>query len=148
MRTWHFYGADGFLLPQQFCGAEQHVAENTPEGCTAIEGSFDHLSQRVEAGAVVGWQPPAPVDDATRAWAWDGDAKRWVATPTIAAVAADVRLDRAARLAACDWVAARSVETSQPIPPEWAAYRKALRDVSAQAGFPTEIEWPASPWGA
>lgn len=43
----------------------------------------------------------------------------------------------------CDW-------TQLPDAPiankqEWAAYRQALRDVPAQAGFPFEINWPALP---
>ena len=28
---------------------------------------------------------------------------------------------------------------------EWAAYRQALRDITDQAGFPTDITWPTKP---
>ena len=28
---------------------------------------------------------------------------------------------------------------------DWATYRQALRDVPAQSGFPTTINWPAEP---
>lgn len=48
-------------------------------------------------------------------------------------------------LNACDWVVTRAAETGQPIAPEWAAYRQALRDVPLQPGFPDAIEWPALP---
>lgn len=53
-----------------------------------------------------------------------------------------VRADRNRRLAECDW-------TQLPDAPvdaqAWAAYRQALRDVTAQAGFPWEINWPVAP---
>lgn len=48
-------------------------------------------------------------------------------------------------LNACDWVVTRAAETGQPIAPEWAAYRQALRDVPLQPGFPDVIDWPAPP---
>ena len=31
------------------------------------------------------------------------------------------------------------------IPDAWRTYRQALRDVPAQAGFPTSITWPVEP---
>jgi len=31
------------------------------------------------------------------------------------------------------------------IPSSWKTYRQALRDVPAQAGFPTSITWPVEP---
>ena len=31
------------------------------------------------------------------------------------------------------------------IPSSWKTYRQALRDVPAQAGFPTSITWPTEP---
>jgi hypothetical protein len=27
----------------------------------------------------------------------------------------------------------------------WATYRQALRDITAQAGFPTDVQWPTPP---
>ena len=27
----------------------------------------------------------------------------------------------------------------------WQPYRQALRDITAQSGFPTDVEWPESP---
>lgn len=54
---------------------------------------------------------------------------------------ANVRIDRNARLAACDW-------TQLPDAPvdslAWAEYRQALRDIPEQAN-PFAIDWPAEP---
>lgn len=56
--------------------------------------------------------------------------------------AGNVRATRNSRLADCDW-------TQLPDAPvdaaAWAAYRQDLRDVTAQPGFPWNIEWPSQP---
>ena len=68
--------------------------------------------------------PPPP------AFVWDG--------PT-------ARAERDLRLAACDWIVTRAVETGAPVPAAWAAYRSALRDLPQQPGFPGAITWPMPP---
>jgi hypothetical protein len=56
--------------------------------------------------------------------------------------AAAVRADRNGRLAATDWT---QIADSTADKPAWAAYRQALRDVPAQAGFPQSVTWPEQP---
>jgi hypothetical protein len=56
-----------------------------------------------------------------------------------------VRADRNARLAACDWTQVDDAPFDNTGKAEWAAYRQALRDISGQAGFPWEVEWPVEP---
>jgi hypothetical protein len=61
-----------------------------------------------------------------------------------AALAAEVRLQRTARLDEAD----RKVNTLEDNGKDasaWRAYRQALRDVPQQAGFPTTIDWPTAP---
>jgi hypothetical protein len=55
---------------------------------------------------------------------------------------AEVRDDRNKRLSDCDWTQLPDAPVDHT---EWAAYRQALRDVTAQAGFPWSIEWPQQP---
>ena len=66
-------------------------------------------------------------------------------TPTTdeinAALAADVRAERNAKLADSDWRASQDVTMSD----EWRTYRQLLRDLPAQAGFPGNITWPTDP---
>lgn len=59
--------------------------------------------------------------------------------------AKSVRASRDAKLAESDWRVIKSAETATALPAEWAAYRQALRDVTAQAGFPWTITWPDAP---
>lgn len=58
---------------------------------------------------------------------------------------ADARTRRDVLLAACDWLVTRAMETGQPVPLEWAAYRQLLREIPQQPGFPDAIDWPTPP---
>ena len=53
-----------------------------------------------------------------------------------------VRADRTKRLADSDWT---QIADSTADKQAWAAYRQALRDITAQAGFPWTIDWPTQP---
>lgn len=56
--------------------------------------------------------------------------------------AANVRATRNAKLAETDWVVIKALESNAPQDFEVAAKRQALRDITAQAGFPWEVVWP------
>ena len=56
-----------------------------------------------------------------------------------------VRAERDKLIASCDWMAIKAFEAGTTVSTEWATYRQALRDVSAQAGFPNDITWPEKP---
>ena len=60
-------------------------------------------------------------------------------------VAQSVRSKRDNLLASCDWMAIKAFESGSTVSADWATYRQALRDVTAQAGFPHEITWPTKP---
>jgi hypothetical protein len=99
---------------------------NTPAGHVATQIDADPRTQRVDVatGLLVPYTPPvqAAVLDAPTA-----------------------RAERDARLAACDWVVTRAYEQGAPVPPAWAAYRQALRDLTAHPDFPESITWPMPP---
>ena len=58
----------------------------------------------------------------------------------VAASATQVRARRDELLAASD-----SMALADRITADWRTYRQALRDVPAQAGFPTSVTWPVEP---
>lgn len=70
--------------------------------------------------------------DAEKA-AWDAEAN--------SRDAALMREERNSKLQATDWRAGSDLTMSD----EWKAYRQALRDIPAQAGFPNSITWPTEP---
>jgi len=53
-----------------------------------------------------------------------------------------VRADRNTKLADSDWT---QLADSTADKAAWATYRQALRDITAQAGFPWTVDWPAQP---
>lgn len=140
-----FTGAQVFVQPGP--GYAERLAACTPEGCAALPGQHPHDAVRLDLQTheLVAYQPPAPADDALQTWAWDAGQWRWVATPTTAAVALQVRAERDRLLAACDWRVMRATETGVPMAAAWVQYRQALRELSAQPGFPHTVAWPALP---
>jgi hypothetical protein len=56
--------------------------------------------------------------------------------------AAQVRTDRNTKLSASDWTQVADAPIDKAA---WATYRQALRDITAQSGFPWTITWPAQP---
>jgi hypothetical protein len=58
-------------------------------------------------------------------------------------VASMVRYDRNQKLADTDWTQLPDVPSS--IKSLWSPYRQSLRDISSQASFPYDIEWPTPP---
>lgn len=61
---------------------------------------------------------------------------------TLEAASKAVRTERNTRLAACDWTQLADAPVDRLA---WANYRQALRDISAQSGFPWSVEWPPLP---
>lgn len=56
--------------------------------------------------------------------------------------AANVRRTRNDKLKDCDWT---QLADSTADKAAWATHRQALRDITAQAGFPWTIDWPVAP---
>jgi len=56
--------------------------------------------------------------------------------------AAAMRKQRDEKLAECDWTQVADAPVDKAV---WATYRQALRDVTAQEGFPWTVEWPTVP---
>ena len=107
-----------------------HVIENKVVTNTIMVDSLDFIPNLVEATeGGIGWSYvdgvfTAPAD-----------------TRTDEEIAAEVRRERDAKLAATDWTASTDVTMTA----EMTTYRQALRDVPTQGGFPNTITWPTEP---
>jgi len=98
--------------------------------------SYDPMTQSVERAAL-----PTLVNGV---WAWGWDVTALTAEQIAArdaAKAASIRRERDSLLAATDWTALSDVTMSA----EMATYRQALRDITAQEGFPHSTTWPTKP---
>jgi len=73
----------------------------------------------------------------------EGEAAPYVAPkPNPAAICAQARAQRNALLQQSDWTQVSDAPVDQAA---WATYRQGLRDITAQAGFPENINWPTRP---
>ena len=63
--------------------------------------------------------------------------------PSDAILAANARSERNQLLASSDWT--QLPDVPQTLKDAWATYRQALRDITAQSGFPRDIVWPIQP---
>lgn len=64
-------------------------------------------------------------------------------TPTNEQLASIIRSQRNKLLSESDWTQLPDVPDS--LKQVWATYRQALRDITAQSGFPTNVEYPTPP---
>jgi len=82
------------------------------------------------------------------------DERAAVVTAANAATAIRNRAERDKRLAACDWVVTKALESGGSVPSGWVTYRTALRDITAHANWPNLTgpnmdgsggDWPVEP---
>ena len=115
-------------------------------------GWFSNPDERAKVGMVEVPDIPRP-DDSLFTSVENPDGS-WTATPRtaddIAAYQASkdaeqaksVRTSRNDKLKECDWTQITDSTADKAV---WATYRQALRDITAQAGFPRTITWPDEP---
>lgn len=60
-------------------------------------------------------------------------------------LAGEARAKRAGLLRQSDWTQLPDVPLTAAQKSDWAAYRQALRDVTAQPTFPQSVTWPVPP---
>jgi hypothetical protein len=77
-------------------------------------------------------------------WLWDGETLTPPPEPqkTADELQAEARAQRNRLLSASDWTQVADAPVDKAA---WATYRQALRDISAQAGFPATVVWPTQP---
>jgi len=115
------------------------------------EGDIDITQVKVDKGGLVACQPKAPEADEWRTWRWNAGSSVWVAVPTAAAKARDIREKRTKKmeaLASRYERNARQVRLGLPQTDDISKldlYAQALADISDQPGFPTSVVWPEEP---
>ena len=115
-------------------------AQCTPELGVLAPATADLLTQRVDLSS----QPPRVVDLPPRPselHEFDHVNLIWRLDRQKAAGMQRFRRDRL--LAECDWTQLPDVPDATKT--KWQRYRQALRDITAQPGFPERIEWPTPP---
>ena len=74
---------------------------------------------------------------------FDYSTKTWV--EDVKRIKAEVKAKRNTLLSASDWTQIPNGPLTAEKQAAWATYRQALRDITAQPGYPTDVEWPTVP---
>ena len=56
-----------------------------------------------------------------------------------------IREKRNGLLVNCDWTQTLDSPLNAEQKTAWTTYRQALRDITTQSGFPTDVTWPSAP---
>jgi hypothetical protein len=113
-----------------------HIESQLQEDQLYIDGSFDDNRYYIDNGSPVEIpEKPSPYAD------FDYTTKQWVVNTAM--VVFNVLEKRKKLLTGTDWTQLPDVTLSNKA--AWATYRQALRDITAQADYPTQINWPAAP---
>lgn len=129
-----------------YCPAEALFKDGKAEQFNVVElyettlpqiDPLTHTVMRDGAEFVDGrWQYRWSVDQKTSEQIANEEAQR------LAQMQSEVRAKRNSLLTASDWTQVEDAPVDQAA---WATYRQALRDISAQAGFPATVVWPTQP---
>jgi hypothetical protein len=139
-----FRVADGRIRALVTC-PEKAIRQQIGDGEEAIEGHPSEVGCLYVRRAGEGWEfddgrlPEPPEGEGAQ---WDESALKW---STRIQRSEEARARRQAALAASDWTQMPDVEMGPAQAAAWRAYRKALRDVTDQPGFPDSIQWPEPP---
>ena len=102
----------------------------------SVAGEFSGLTHYVKAGVAIEIPPPPDPGLVFDYWV-----ERWV--EVVNQDTRSITNKRNRLLAESDWTQMPDVAFSTK--DQWAAYRQALRDLTAQPGFPDELTWPTAP---
>lgn len=132
MKKYIVFNEQGQILRTGSCAD----ADLLIQGANVLEGIADDASQYIQDGVVVDM-----LSKPDGKHVFDYTTKQWVQDQQAQEVA--IKSERNQLLQQSDWTQLPDV----PLPTKqvWAIYRQALRDVTAQSGYPFNVQWPIKP---
>ena len=120
------------------------VRTDSPEGCYTpnIVAEFVEVPDNVQDGWVLtdgNWSAPVVYTPSAQEIA---DARAASLAQQTNELSASIRVERNNKLKESDWT---QIVNSTADKTAWATYRQALRDITAQSGFPWTVTWPDVP---
>ena len=120
---------------------------NSEQTIINCDVNFEHLEEEfVPFSATANTKEPHVLEIFNRALSGDfGVVAPYVPPPppTVETLALIARATRDRLLVATDWT--QLPDVPQATKDIWTTYRQQLRDITEQAGFPTDIVWPIAP---
>lgn len=125
---------------------------DVPNGYATMQGYGSNQTNYVANNAIQNYTTQQQITKANKPTyksAWSNTTFTWNDTRTSEQQNTDaenqVIATRDVLLDQSDWIVVRAVDQGTPIPTDWQTYRQALRDVTKQPGYPTNIVWPVAP---
>jgi hypothetical protein len=125
---------------------------DVPNGYATMQGYGSNQTNYVANNAIQNYTTQQQITKAnkpTYECAWSNTTFTWNDTRTSEQQNTDaenqVIATRDVLLDQSDWIVVRAVDQGTPIPTDWQTYRQALRDVTKQPGYPTNVVWPVAP---
>jgi hypothetical protein len=123
-----------------------------PIGYASLEGLGANQTNYVANNIIVNYtaeQQTTKANKPTYSCSWNNTTFVWDDTRTPEKQNSDAKelaiATRDVLLSQTDWIVIRAVDQGTSIPTDWQAYRQALRDITNQSGYPTNIVWPVAP---
>lgn len=123
-----------------------------PDGYSSMQGYGSNATHYVQDGEIMEYtieQQISKINKPSYKCAWSNTTFAWsdIRTPEEQNSDAEgsVISKRDMLLNQSDWVVVRAIDQGTPIPTDWQTYRQALRDISTQSGYPTNVVWPVAP---
>lgn len=129
------YIDNGKIVRLLDCG---NIEQQLSEGESYLEDWFNDSEYYVEDGQAV-QMPPKPDQYSV----FNYTTKQWVEDERMAIL--NVSQKRQKLLSSTDWTQLPNNPLTVEKQTAWATYRQALRDVTDQAGYPLNVEWPTQP---
>lgn len=119
-----------------------YFAQLTPDGYVVHVATFSGMPPYEGWVAVSNW--PEAAAGASSGYRYHLERGAWEPSPNIDfELALAVKAERAVRLTASDWTQLPDVPLETKA--QWATYRQALRDITTQSGYPSNVVWPIQP---
>jgi hypothetical protein len=128
--------ATGQIIQSGICS--DIFIQDIPDGCALLEIKSDSLNQYIDNGQLV--DIPARPSNQHK---FDYSSKSWVIN--IELLKEVIIAQRSNLLFKSDWTQLPNGPLTQQQQEQWATYRQALRDITAQSGYPTNVIWPTKP---
>ena len=109
-----------------------------PDECALLEIESDPLNQYIDNGQLINIPARPSLEHE-----FDYSSKSWVLDINL--LKQNIINQRDNLLYKSDWTQLPNGPLTQQKQQQWAVYRQALRDITTQSGYPTNIIWPTEP---
>jgi hypothetical protein len=123
-------------------------------GFDLLEGKATALTHYVDSQKIIEYSLPIQIKKAQRQpfyFEWSNDLFDWIDVRSDQEkynfASSSAKVTRKELLVQSDWTQIANNPLTLEQQQQWATYRQALRDITAQSGYPFNIIWPTPPQG-